>query len=272
MSEKSKFFSGIEFRVFGHNSQATECMKRQPLYYGVQYVHSGSFYLSVNNRKYHLRGPAAFITVPGVDFAYGSPPGPSRYHCHVCFTGERIERYLEGGLFTLPHLSEQPFIAISNPQQFLNDMLELILMLQNGENGDFAVAKLEYILLSLKHQQPTELQECLHQPRIEELARRIMTNPEQRWNFAAEAAKLNISLKHFMRIFQAIHKHPPRRFVLRQRLFKAKEMLLKNVDMPIKLVAYECGFSNEFYFSRIFKKYMLSAPETFRQKHLKGEL
>jgi AraC-like DNA-binding protein len=272
MIENNNFFSGIEFRAFGHNSQATECMNRQPFFYGVQYVHSGSFYLTVNNRKYNLRGPAAFITAPGVDFAYGSPPGTSRYHCHVCFTGERVERYLNGNLFKLPHLMEEPFIAISNPQQFLNDMLELILMLQNGENGDFAVAKLEYILLSLKHQQPTENQEYFHQPRIEELARRIMTHPEQEWDFTAEAAKLNISLKHFMRIFQAIHKHPPRRFVLRQRLFKAQEMLLKNGNVPIKMVAYECGFSNEFYFSRIFKKYMSSAPETFRKKHTKGQL
>ena len=123
MIENNNFFSGIEFRAFGHNSQATECMNRQPFFYGVQYVHSGSFYLTVNKRKYNLRGPAAFITAPGVDFAYGSPPGTSRYHCHVCFTGERVERYLNGNLFKLPHLMQEPFIAISNPQQFLNDML-----------------------------------------------------------------------------------------------------------------------------------------------------
>ena len=133
--------------------------------------------------------------------------------------------------------------------------------------NDFAVAKLEYILLSLQNQSTQEPHEYLHQPQLEELARRIMKHPEQEWDFAAEAENMNISLKHFIRIFQNIHKHPPRRFVLRQRLFKARELLIKNSSMPIKMVAYECGFNNEFYFSRLFKKHMNSAPENFRKKH-----
>ena len=145
-------------------------------------------------------------------------------------------------------------------------------MLQNGEHGDFAVAKLEYILLSLQHQEKPVTHEFFHQPKIEELARKIMTDPQLEWDFKAEAEKLHISLKHFMRIFQAIHKHPPHRFVLRQRIFKAQELLLKNQTMPVKAIAYECGFNNEFYFSRIFKKYMLYAPETFRKKHIKIQL
>ena len=156
MAEKNSFFDGIEFKAFGHNSQATECMARRPLFYGVQYVYSGAFYLSVSNgKKYHLRGPAAFLTSPEVEFAYGSPQGTSRCHCHVCFCGERVQRYLSSGLFEIASQRREPFIRINNPQQLLNDMLELILILQNGTQNDFAVA--ERVLYRLRHIRPRQI-------------------------------------------------------------------------------------------------------------------
>ena len=35
---------------------------------------------------------------------------------------------------------------------------------------------------------------------------------------------------------------------------------------PIKSIAFECGFRNEFYFSRLFKKHMKVSPQTYRSR------
>ena len=37
--------------------------------------------------------------------------------------------------------------------------------------------------------------------------------------------------------------------------------------VPLKSIADECGFSNPFYFSRLFKKYMRVNPDFYRKNH-----
>ena len=99
-----------------------------------------------------------------------------------------------------------------------------------------------------------------------ELVQKILTSPETDWDFNIEAARMNITLKHFRRLFQSFCGMPPNRFVLRQRILKAGRMLAMEAE-PIKAIAYECGFNNEFYFSRQFKKYMKVSPQVYRNRH-----
>ena len=262
------YFDGLTFNFFGINNPSNAKTKSYPKFYGVQYIHSGRFYLGLNNGKvYQLNGPAAFLTSPETLFEYGSVDDAPRNHCYVCFIGERVKSFLQSGLFRLAAQSEKPYVKISSPERFLSDMLELILLLQNKERHDFAVAKLEYILLFLQNQSLRENVSSFHQAAIEQIGQRIMTSPEKEWDFGAEASKLNISLKHFMLIFRNIQGMPPCHFVLRQRLFKAAGMLIQE-KTSVKTIAHLCGFKNEFYFSRVFKKYMQIAPTDYRNKNI----
>lgn len=260
------FFSGLNFQRFGSDREARGGTCTHPFFYGVQYIHSGMFYLALNGgREFVVSGPAAFLTSPETHFSYGSPPGTSRQQIHVCFDGPRVRKYLETGLFRPACEQETPYTVIRSPKSFLADMLELVLLLQQ-ERYDFAVAKLEYILLSLQHQDRIERRESYHREPLDALALQIIAQPERSWDFAAEAAKLHVSLKHFMRLFRQCHGMPPGNFVLRQRLYRACELLVQE-QLPVKAVADRCGFGNEFYFSRIFKKYMLFSPSVYRNRH-----
>ena len=65
MEERSGFFAGLEFTSFCSNRVACGCAKAHPRFYGVQYIHSGAVYLSVNGGpEYLLKGPVAFLTSP----------------------------------------------------------------------------------------------------------------------------------------------------------------------------------------------------------------
>ena len=70
---ESGFFSGLNFVLAGALFNHSACTNNHPLYYGVQYVHRGRFYLSVNNGPvYNLEGPALFLTDPEMFFSYGN--------------------------------------------------------------------------------------------------------------------------------------------------------------------------------------------------------
>ena len=115
---ESGFFSGLNFVLAGALFNHSACTNNHPLYYGVQYVHRGRFYLSVNNGPvYNLEGPALFLTDPEMFFSYGSPPGTFREHYYICANGERMSRYIESGLFPLAAKQEQPYYKVLHPNE-----------------------------------------------------------------------------------------------------------------------------------------------------------
>lgn len=267
MNSSNGYFGGLEFPSLGIRPRAGECCDTYPLYYGIQYIHSGPFYLGLDGETPELhKGPAVFLTAPDSRFAYGSPAGTTREHYHVCATGPRIRSYLDSGLFPPAVRRDPPCRPVRAPHQFLSHMLELIQLARNSSTHDFAVAKFEYLLLLLGNAEFLRQETGFHHHALEELARRIMLAPEREWDFSAEAARLNVSVKHFIRLFRSRFDEPPHRYVLRQRLFKAATMLIQSGD-SVKCIAWQCGFRSEFYFSRAFKKYLLSAPENYRATH-----
>ena len=133
----------------------------------------------------------------------------------------------------------------------------------------YRVAKSQTQLLKLE-----ELLLLLHRPgkpraavkrvpyqteKLEKLAEAIRREPGRGWDFALEAAKLNVSLRHFRTLFARVNRMTPGHFLLRERLDCAARELLAGQD-AVKAIADRNGFADEFYFSRIFKKYYRLAP------------
>jgi YesN/AraC family two-component response regulator len=56
--------------------------------------------------------------------------------------------------------------------------------------------------------------------------------------------------------------------VVRVRMEKA-QTLLKTTDMPIAKIAYEVGYKDQSYFTRVFKKSVHGTPKTFRGSTVK---
>ena len=56
----------------------------------------------------------------------------------------------------------------------------------------------------------------------------------------------------------------PIRYLIRTRMDFAAE-LLKRTDDPIKEISEQCGFSDQLYFSAVFKKYFNCSPRDYRR-------
>ena len=104
--------------------------------------------------------------------------------------------------------------------------------------------------------------------RIEEIMAAVSAAPEKDWDFAREAEKCGITLRHWNRLFTASSGGmAPHRFLSLCRLHRARE-LLSSGELPIKEIAVLTGFEGASEFSRFFKKMCGMTPGEFRKSRL----
>jgi AraC-like DNA-binding protein len=79
------------------------------------------------------------------------------------------------------------------------------------------------------------------------------------------AAKLHMSYTNFRRIFRQTTGLSPYQYILRQRITRAKDLML-NTDLSVKEVSDRLNFNSPFHFSKTFKAKTGRAPSHFKQE------
>ena len=142
-----------------------------------------------------------------------------------------------------------------NPSLVNNDLLELkikelILLLVQSKNID-SILELVAGLYTAK---------TIHVRAVIEL--HLFSNLK-----LEQLAKLcNLSLSSFKREFKKEFEDSPTNYINDRRLEKAKE-LLSTTDLPISEVAYETGFQDSLYFTRLFKNKIGIPPTVYRTQN-----
>jgi AraC-like DNA-binding protein len=83
------------------------------------------------------------------------------------------------------------------------------------------------------------------------------------------AEACGMSTAHFARSFKATTGLPPHRWLIAQRIRKAKD-LLRNGRSALGDIAVACGFSNQSHFTRVFSKMVGTTPGVWRQENSLG--
>ena len=78
---------------------------------------------------------------------------------------------------------------------------------------------------------------------------------------------VNLSESNVIKLFKNNLGRTPVEYINQVRVNRAKELLL-HTDMSIKEIAWETGFADEFYFSRVFKKMEGKSPRNFKRQML----
>jgi transcriptional regulator GlxA family with amidase domain len=78
------------------------------------------------------------------------------------------------------------------------------------------------------------------------------------------ALKHGLSTSHFSSLFRKATGMAPLDYFIHLKLQKAC-LLLYSSNMKIKKVASEIGYSDPYYFSRLFKKHMKVSPDQYRE-------
>lgn len=95
----------------------------------------------------------------------------------------------------------------------------------------------------------------------------IRANLEADLSLAEIAAVADLSQYHFARAFRISTGSTPQQFLMRQRIERAKELLVKN-DLPLVEISLRTGFKNQSHFTTLFRKYTKFTPKLWRELKL----
>ncbi|MEP6847937.1 MAG: AraC family transcriptional regulator [Acidobacteriota bacterium] len=90
---------------------------------------------------------------------------------------------------------------------------------------------------------------------------------EEDLGLAEIAAAAELSQFHFARAFRTSTGMTPQQFVMRQRIERAKGLLVK-ADLSIVEVSLRSGFKNQSHFTSLFRKFTSFTPKTWRDLKL----
>lgn len=79
------------------------------------------------------------------------------------------------------------------------------------------------------------------------------------------SAIINVTPQHLCNVFKKTFQITPYEYLIRMRIQKAKQMLMKDIDIQIKQVCFDVGFKNPSYFSFMFKKLEGISPIQFKK-------
>ena len=79
------------------------------------------------------------------------------------------------------------------------------------------------------------------------------------------ASMCNRSLASFKRDFGKCFGTSPGKWLMQKRMALANR-LLRNSNLPVSDVAFQCGFEDASHFGRTYKKYYNETPNTFKMR------
>lgn len=113
---------------------------------------------------------------------------------------------------------------------------------------------------AVKH--PAKMSE--HSQLIYAAIRLMQEEMDQEFSVSKYAKRCAMSESRFSSVFKGITGMSPLRFMMKIRMDQAR-YLLANTALPIKEVSGQVGFADEFYFSRMFHKYVGVSPSKYRE-------
>ncbi len=231
-----------------HKSVATGRILNE---YQIVYITQGKGELQANNTRYAINPGTVFIIFPGMYHTYKPAFEIGWTEYWVGFKGPYLEKLQLEGFISPDHPCY--YVGLQNSLLSLYDqILEEI----RSQKPFFQLKASSYtlsLLAEILSYEKQNLQHC-HSEQIVEKAKFIMEEHvygEIHVDFICRS--IGVSSSHLNDVFKSYTGMTPYHYFIGIKIHKAKELLEKG-DQSIKEIAFRLGFTDQYYFSRLFKK------------------
>jgi AraC-like DNA-binding protein len=238
-------------------------------HYLIHCVISGRGAFSSQGKRYELSAGDGFVVVPERIVSYSADPGDPWEYCWVGFNGSDAKR-----------LMEQTGLLEGEPVFHLQDRAPgdiLVSLCSRPADGPADEARLTAGLLEFlaalmdRFGSRTPLPPGNGYEYVQKAIRFITYHYSMEIGVSDVAASVGISRSHLYRLFMRHVSMPPNEYLIRYRVGKAAS-LLETGRLTVGEAAYSAGFSDQLYFSRVFRKYMGVPPSRYLSASLtRGE-
>lgn len=250
------YYCGKRLHNFGHHYGPY--VNKEYLMYLVK---EGKMTLFYNGKKTELIGPAFFVNFPNSQFFYECAKDVPFSIKWITATGKTIEKYLEflGVTIFSPFFPLQETSAIENVFDEMYEFFD-----KRTTSSKVYCVSLVHKLFSLLLKKPSsDIKENDYVLRAKRLIEKHYSSLD--FNVSALSKMLNLNANYFSVLFKKITGISPVKALTEHRLNSALKML-KFTNKSIKEIAISCGYEDELYFSRIFKKNFSVSPTIYRTK------
>jgi AraC-like DNA-binding protein len=230
--------------------------------YALVYVLRGpGQYLDANGINQNLETGALIHLFPEIPHAYGPPPGQTWDEIYIVFDGPLFDLWRSTSLL--------------DPTSPIRQLLPIDYWLRRFESvatADPTIPPLTAI--SRLQDLLAEIRQFAHSTALDaadrawlSTAKQLLSEPTEAENFRLElvADRLDMSYVGFRKKFARLAGTSPGSFHMKAIMDRACD-LLRTGDHPLRTIAVQLGFCDEFHFSRRFKQIVGLSPTQFRRQ------
>ncbi len=267
----------LAFKVFTFDDNSYFDHIQRNNYYSMVIVLNGSGKVKADFSTYNFEAPGLMCFAPYQPFMFGNSDNMSgvvlNFHPDFfCIHKHQKEVACNGVLFN--NIYQSPYISLAQKDI---DALQLVIdqmrvEMQNPELAQYEllISYLKIFLITasrLRVAQSDAAQTLVEEAKepfvLQNLKDAIEENFKTKHSPADYADMLNISPKALAKITRAHFNKTLTNMIAERIVIEAKRELYLT-SKPVKSIAYELGFNDEFYFSRFFKNNADVSPQLYR--------
>ncbi|NOU73746.1 helix-turn-helix domain-containing protein [Paenibacillus sp. LMG 31458] len=231
--------------------------------WALAYIAGGRGFYKVNGGvQQTVEKGSLFFVFPDATFDYGPEENGNWDEYYIRFEGTRIQEWLQNWLFQTETIK-----YIGWEEATINKLEMIFLLIESGvpSKVDQAALLLESLIYEWisKSNESHEKATKLH---VVQLIHDISNNLYEPIDSEKIAKRNNIAVPTLRRMVSQYTGYPLNEYIHRLKVAETKRLLL-NTDMQIKEISEALGYTDECYFSRLFKKYVGMAPKQYRNSN-----
>ncbi|WP_052000907.1 helix-turn-helix domain-containing protein [Gracilibacillus halophilus] len=216
--------------------------------YLLVYIAQGKGFIYINKEKLSVHQKEIYLCKPGDTYAFDLTSGIELYAFHFDMAGEPLKQQIMR-------------LQIAEPlMKYCNQLLSLSEAKTELENFRLQITFEEMIYFIVSSDKGVSDNKLLE-------AKKYMDSHYQHSIQIEHLANIaQVSEHYFVELFTKQYGVSPIKYLQQQRLVEAKRLLIQS-DARLREIARNVGISDEYYFSRWFKKKTGLSPSVFRSNH-----